>query len=644
MTAQMIATGVNKTVTGAGTSSTHSRVSYSTSKTQDTVRHELTDDGAGSFGPDGTIDYAGKSLLVRFVLKDSKTEGYKSDHENAENFEKSTMASSSAGGTDTGGGSSSSMKGGDYVDTAVGEQVLAASTVTVTYAETFATAQSHTMSWTPPPVNIDLCPYTADYIVPNSVRFTWMGHVFEDYDGVLVRDRTGADPGIVAGQVDYSSGVARVFDYVVGAGTPATDFTLQSLWTVRQKWTTASIFMRTQASPLKPAGVVLNLADAEGNSITATGDIDGTITGLHLRGKIDYQFGLLELQFGDYVLDSSLTPEQKAEWWYSADDVGAVQPDKIWRPWPVDPTTLRYNSVSYFYLPLDADIIGLDPVRLPPDGRVPIYRVGSYVVIGHTGVVPAATYAADQTIDCARERLSRVYLVGADGQLIQGGYTVNLDAGTVTVTDVAGWVQPVTIKHRIEQMARVADVQVNGTLKLTKQLAHEFPVGSVISSAIMAGNLRARALPVFDQQTWDGVTWSDVAVDNPAPSSYNDGAFPPVVTNAGAMTERFALRVRTGGTDVEVIGQNVGNLGTFSRNTAIAPINPIAGVPYFTLPAAGWGAGWVPGNTLFLQTVGTYYPLAVIRATQPSEAIGTDYAFELTERGDIDRAPVNPVI
>ena len=60
--------------------------------------------------------------------------------------------------------------------------------------------------------------------------------------------------------------------------------------------------------------------------------------------------------------------------------------------------------------------------------------------------------------------------------------------------------------------------------------------------------------------------------------------------------------------------------------------------------AAGWGAGWVPGNTLFLQTVGTYYPLAVIRATQPSEAIGTDYAFELTERGDVDRAPTNPVI
>ena len=637
----MIATGIVRTATSTTTSSAHSRVSYNTSKTQDTVRHTLTDDGAGTFGPDGTINYAGKTLNVRFVSLDSKTEGYKSDHEDAKAFETSSM---SGDGGDP-GSTTNSSKGGDYVDAAVGEQVLAASTVTVTYAETFAAAQTHSMTWTPPPVTIDLCPYTADYIVPGSVRFTWMGHVFEDYDGVLVRDRVGTDPGYVAGQVDYSSGVARVFDYVVNAGTTATTFTLDSLWTVRQNWTTASIFMRTQAAPLKPAGVVLNLADAEGNSITAMGDIDGTISGTHLRGKIDYEFGLLELQFGDYLDDATLTPEQKAEWWYSAADVGAVQAGKIWRPWPVDPTTLRYNSVSYFYLPLDADIIGLDPVRLPPDGRVPIYRVGSYVVIGHTGVVPAATYAANQTINCARTRLSRVYLVGADGKLITSGYTPDLDAGTIAVTDVTGWVQPVTVKHRIEQMARVADVQVNGTLKLTKQLAHDFPVGSVVSSALMAGDLRARALPVWDQQSWDGVTWLDVVgPSGPASASYNDAAFPVVVTNAGAIAERFALRVLAGGMDVEVIGEHVGNLGTFSRNTEIAPINPISSAPYFRLPAAGWGSGWAAGNVLFLSTVGAFYPLALIRAVQPGQATGTDYAFEITERGDVDRAPTTPVI
>ena len=46
----------------------------------------------------------------------------------------------------------------------------------------------------------------------------------------------------------------------------------------------------------------------------------------------------------------------------------------------------------------------------------------------------------------------------------------------------------------------------------------------------------------------------------------------------------------------------------------------------------------------FCRPLAPITPLAVIRATQPSEAIGTDYAFELTERGDIDRASTNPVI
>ncbi|MVT37368.1 hypothetical protein GO497_09110, partial [Acidovorax citrulli] len=77
-----------------------------------------------------------------------------------------------------------------------------------------------------------------------------------------------------------------------------------------------------------------------------------------------------------------------------------------------------------------------------------------------------------------------------------------------------------------------------------------------------------------------------------------------MVTNAGALTERFALRVLSNGTDVEVIGEHVGNVGTYSRNTDIAPINPVSGAPFFVLRAAGWGSGWAAGNTLFLPTVG----------------------------------------
>eukprot|EP01034_Spumella_vulgaris_P031667 gene31667-39118_t len=310
-----------------------------------------------------------------------------------------------------------------------------------------------------------------------------------------------------SGSVDYAAGLATLTDYVVGAA-PGT-VTLQSLWTRRAAWNTASVFFRTQAAPLKPEGLVLTLVDLSGNALTVTSAADGTLSGDHARGKIDYEGGTAELQFGDYVDDATLTAAQKAEWWYSAADVGAVQAGKIWRPLPVDPSTLRYNSVAYFYLPLDADILGIDPVRLPPDGRVPIFRVGGFVVVGHTGTVPAATYSNGQTINCARTRLSRVYLIGADGKLIRSGYTVDLDAGLITVVDVSTWVQPVTVRHRIEEMTRVADLQIDGTLRFTSQLSHDFPVGSVVSSALMAGNLRARALPVWDQLNWDGVTWLD---------------------------------------------------------------------------------------------------------------------------------------
>lgn len=633
---QRVTTTVKK---AEGSSSTHSTSSYATSKTQDTVRHKLTDDGVGGFGPFGTINYAGKTLTARLVSLNSKTEGYKSDHMDAAEFESTTKFGSS---DPAGSSTSDTAQGGSYGDTAVSEELLAASTVTVTYAVGFATPTTQTTTFKPGPVTIDLCPYTSDYIVPGSVLFTWMGHTFQDVDGVLYRDRSGTDAGFVAGQLDYSSGLATVTDYVVD-GSP-TNFSLNSLWTVRQNWTTASIFFRTQSAPVKPSGVTLSLADAQGNPITATGDINGMVTGDHLRGVMDYETGMVELQFGDFVSDLSLTPAEKLEWWYDEDRVGVVQAGKIWRPWPVDPTTLRYNSVTYFYLPLDAQILGLDPVRLPPDGRVPIFRVGSYVVVGHTGKVPAATYAAGMVVDCARTRLSRVHLVDATGALITTGYSTDLNTGLVTVMDPSTWVQPVTIKHRIEEMARLSDVGIDGTLKLTKRLSHVFPLGSYVSSAIMAGNLRARALPVFDQGSWDGVSWADATVGAPAPATYNDGAFPIVVTNAGAMTERFALRVLTGGTEVEVIGEHVGNLGQFSKSAAIAPINPISGAPYFTLPFGGWGNGWVPGNTLFLPTIGTYYPFAAIRTIQPSEAAGTDYAFELLERGDVDRAPTAPVI
>lgn len=595
---------------------------YQTSKTQETVLHELTDNGSGGLGAFGTVNYAEKTLSVRLVELDSKTEGYKSDHESAAAFD--ATGTSPATGADT-------SKGGDYSDAAVGEQLLAQSTVRVTYATDFAGDVATSMTFSPPVVTIDLCPYTTDYVVPGSVQFTWMGQVFQDVEGVLYRGRTANSPGIVAGQINYSSGIALVTDYVVSGA--ATNFTLDSLWTVRQKWTTASIFGRTQSAPLKPGGWQMMVTDAQGNAITAQSDLQGNITAPHARGRIDHATGIYELQFGDYVLDTSLTPEQKLEWWYSADDVGAVQPDKIWRPWPVDPTTLRTTYVSYSYLPLNADVIGIDTVRLPPDGRVPMFRKGDYIVVAHEGVIGPADVFAGQTINCARTRLSRAYIVGATGALIETGWSADLDAGLMTISDVTGWAQPVTIVHRIEQMARASDVQINGDITLSKPLAHDFPVGSVVSSALMAKTMRARVAENFSQSAWTGV-WSDTLIGAKPLEQYSGTI---VVTNDGAMTERWVLIIQNGGTTFDCIGENLGKVGTGSINTDFAPINPVSGKPLFMLPALGWGGSWPAGRVLRLNVVGAITPFATIRCVQPSEAVGTHYQFGLLTRGDIDR-------
>ena len=69
---------------------------------------------------------------------------------------------------------------------------------------------------------------------------------------------------------------------------------------------------------------------------------------------------------------------------------------------PVYPGSVRYNAVSYSYLPMDAELIGVDPVRLPADGRVPIVRDGDVCVLAHTATTDIGTPVSDQVETLAR--------------------------------------------------------------------------------------------------------------------------------------------------------------------------------------------------------------------------------------------------
>ena len=625
--------------TSSSSSSNYVRVTAQTSRNNVTVYHSITDDGAGGFVDSmGTVSYGAKSVALK-VKADYSENSYNANYEDGRSWDTLNETADSNPGAGvpnaaTGGGGSATAKGGSY-NTSSQTEVFGANSLVVRYKTGSPTPTAATETYTPPDVSIDLCPYTKDRIVPGSLRFTWMGQQYDDFEGKIYRGRTELNPGTYSGDIDYAAGVATMFDYVV-SGSPST-FTLTSMFTSKGDPLLANVVFSTSLAPIKPSALTLSVTDATGTQLIATSDLSGNLTGTHTKGKIDYETGLVEVQFGDYVLDSSLTVDQKAEWWYSAGDVQTSGPQtgKIWRPWPVDPQTLRYNFVSYFYLPLDATILGLDPVRLPQDGRVPIFRPGGFVVLGNTQTIAPATYANGNSVNCGRVRLSRVRLIGADGNVINTGYAANLDAGTLTINNITGWSQPVTIEHRVEDMAMVAEVQINGRLRLTRQVTHAYPTaGSYVSSALVAGDLRARVSVLFDQVTLTS-TWSDSVIGDPATGTFNDISNPIVVSNSGALTERWAIQF-TNTTQFRVIGEHVGVIAQGDTSTDCSPLNPASGTPYFTIPALGWGTGWSIGNVLRFNTVGAYFPVWVVRTIQQGPETVPDDSFTLLIRGDVD--------
>lgn len=300
----------------------------------------------------------------------------------------------------------------------------------------------------------------------------------------------------------------------------------------------------------------------------------------------------------------------------------------------VFPDTARFNAVAVSNLPLSADVLGLDPVRLPVDGRVPILRKGDVVVVHHTATTSPATVSNGQTVNLGRERIARMRVIGNDGNTIATGYSTNLDAGTVTFSAVAGYSQPVRIEHRIEDMALCSDAQINGDLAITRPLTHDFPLGSYVSSALLMGDLRARVSVFFDQQTFIG--WSDTLSGGAATGTCNRTQYPVIVTNRGAIQERWEI-VFTNSTTINVIGETIGQIVTgHAIVNDLAPLNPETAVPYFSIAKEGWGAGWAAGNVIRMNTVAANYPVWVARTALQGNPTQQSDQFTLGIRGDVD--------
>ena len=321
---------------------------------------------------------------------------------------------------------------------------------------------------------------------------------------------------------------------------------------------------RTEAAPVKPESFTV-YAVANGQTVSGRADADGHITG-GITGSIHYETGFYQIAASDGLI---------AE-------------------------TLRYNAVTQDHIPLDSSIIGIDSVRLPADGRVPVFRKGDMIVIGNRlkqGL--GGSFTGGQTVALARQNLDRACLLDAQGRHVSAEkYSIDLAAGKLTFAEplsLAGHALPLTAVLAWEEENRITAADVSGRLKLQTPLTRDYPQeGTYVSSALVGGDLLVRATEPFSQKTWDGV-WAEAVRGDPILARLNTANYPMALKSNGAVTERWLIRF-TGESTFQLYGETLGLVVQGDTVTDLAPPNPATGKPYFTLPAAAFGGGWSAGK------------------------------------------------
>lgn len=171
----------------------------------------------------------------------------------------------------------------------------------------------------------------------------------------------------------------------------------------------------------------------------------------------------------------------------------------------------------------------------------------------------------------------------------------------MTVPDGNVYTSPYHAVKTYEDMKVVSKVDIPDKISFTSPLANSYVAqDSRIGSALLLGDIGARAFNMFDQSTWTNV-WSDDLIGSGSSAEYNETAFPIIITNKGAIDERWAL-VFTSSTNFNIIGESVGNIGTGNITTDTAPMNVLQGVPFWVLDFNGFGAGWGSGKVLRFNT------------------------------------------
>ncbi len=498
-------------------------------------------------------------------------------------------------------------------------------------------------------------------IIPGSLDITAVvgGTTYYMMDigsGKLFRDVVGTTGiGTECGTIDYLNRVVTITDNNIlnrdivvksCAGTVAVD-------------PVSMMVFRAPAAPIIAGSLYVSGTLGTGTVLHGTSNFDGEIEGVGVLGTVDYATGICQVSFGAWVTDEwSELPIQDQPSWYIGSVIDGAN---VWKPYSVRASTVVINCVATSYLPLDAELLGLDPVRLPMDGRVPIFRDGYIILVHHTlkenlpnPVVLGNTY------NLSRQNVNLIELYDSTGLYYpeidqQINYTVDLVLGRVTIAptaSVAGYTQPFYAIHRIEDMCLASDVQVTGHIATTNPLTHDYPANdTLVSSVLPSADLQARAYNELVQSAWTGV-WSDDVIGAIPLANYDFVNFPITVSNRGATKERWLIRFTsaTDGGIFEVVGEHLGVLVTGVYANGTSPVsdgnnsgwlggqliirNRIRPEDYFSIAQAGFGVGWASGNCIRFNTDAANYPYWFVRTTLQAPPTEPFDSYEFQIRGD----------
>lgn len=286
---------------------------------------------------------------------------------------------------------------------------------------------------------------------------------------------------------------------------------------------------------------------------------------------------------------------------------------------------IRWQGVALSYLPVSSAVVKIDTVRLPQDGRVPIFRKGDTILISNTIEQNlGSAFTANQTIQLERGDLDRICLQDSNGKAVLADlWQYDLQAGSITFAqslDLSDYQLPLIAKHTQEEKNLVTDVDIDGTLTLRFATKRAYPVENTYVSSVLIyqnGNLQVNSSVPFTQRNWNNV-WQDTPIGEQLLNKLNVKDYPIVLTDDGAIDERWLIKW-TSSSQFELYGEQVGFVLKTDTLQDLSPINPATKKPYFTIPKQAFGADapWSAGDVIRFNTTGTLMPVWVLCAVQP---------------------------